>query len=313
VQSAPDDPGEVIISPAAAYVPRTLTRTNAQVRARAQPRWEVVRWRNGDVEVEGLLFTPAGRPPFATLVQMEGTYGTYDLSYTGRASADDNTLFPFQQHLFAAAGFAVLMPNPRGSWGYGQTFRELGATDPADGPTADVLAGVDALVQRGIADRDRLGILGTWYDGYRAAYAITTTDRFRAASLGNAFWNVSSWFGQLGPDREIAERLFAGPPWEQPARYTHLSPAFRAANLKTPALIFYTEGTPAFPAMQAVEIETAYRRAGVPFETRRYPAPGFGGVRPSEFQDVVNANLRWFQRWLSAPGASAGPGRERGC
>ena len=302
----PLTPSEVCVSPLANFESRQITsNTNRQLVGINLAKPETVRWKSKDgTEIEGLLLRPYGYDPkkrYPLLVQMEGTYGTYDLSFTGRVSADTSAaVFPFQQQLFAARGYAVLMPNPRGSWGRGEEFRKLGRTDYGLGPYDDIMSGVDYLIAQGIADPDRLGIMGLAFDGYRTAFTITQTDRFKAAAVGQVFgFDLVSWYGQAEYYQGFLERMIGGAPWQVPERYARISPINYAGKIKTPTLIFHFE-PPKFMSWiggQSQEFYSSLKKANVPTEYVIYPTYG-NDVRPRVVSDMIRRNLDWFDRWL---------------
>src|SRR6185436_20040803 len=116
---------------------------------------------------------------YPLIVLMEGSHGVFDLSYSSRVSSDGFSWFGFQPRVLAALGYVVLMPNPRGSWGFGEAFERKEVGDFGNGPYQDIVSGVDALIASGVADSARLGIMGSGFDGYRAALALTRTNGFR--------------------------------------------------------------------------------------------------------------------------------------
>ena len=300
----PTTPSELFVSPLAEWRPAQLTRrSNPRLEEIALGATEVVRWKSTDgLEVEGLLVKPVGYEAgrrYPLLVQMEGTYGTYDLSFSSRVSADTaSAMFAFQQQVFAGEGYAVLMPNPRGSWGYGEEFRRRGRESYGVGPYGDIISGVDYVVAEGVADPGRLGVMGIAYDGYRAAFATTRTDRFKAAAVGMPIGvNPVSLYGQAGPG--FVERFFGGPPWKVPQVYAQNSVIESAGNIKTPTFIFHLQEPP-WAEWQSQELYAALKRNGVPVEYVVYEQDfrSFGVSGLNIFEDVVRRNLEWFNRWV---------------
>jgi dipeptidyl aminopeptidase/acylaminoacyl peptidase len=305
LETDPTTPDEVYVSSIHEFRGLQITNnTNPQLSVISFGKPEVIRWRSNDgVEIEGLLLKPVGyeaAKKYPLLVQMEGTYGTYDLSFTGRVSADTaSALFPFQQQIFAAEGYVVLMPNPRGSWGYGEEFRKLGRGDYGIGPYHDIMSGVDYLIALGIADPDRLGIMGLGFDGYRTAFTITQTNRFKAAAVGQVFgFDLVSWYGQSDYYQGFLERMIGGPPWKVPESYARLSPINFAGNLKTPTLVFHFD----LPSMnwivgQSQELYTSLKKNNVPAEYVIYSSDG-NDLKPKVTSDLIQRNVDWFSRWI---------------
>lgn len=300
-------PGELFISPLSEWKPlRLTTDTNPQLKGVRLGETEAVRWRSRDgLEIEGLLAKPVGYEPgkrYPLLVLMEGTFGSFDLSFSSRTSADSPSgyaFFPFQHQVYAAAGYLVLMPNVRGSWGYGEEWRRRARLDFGIGPYNDIMTGVDYLIAQGMADGERLGIMGTFFDAYRTAFTITQTDRFKAASVGYVLFNLVSLYGYSGPYMGFLERTFGGPPWQAMRNYERVSPINFAGNLKTPTLIFHASQPP-FVAAQSQEFYAALKRNNVPVEYLIYNKQGFGINDPVPQADIIRRNLDWFNRWLKA-------------
>lgn len=296
---------EVYFSPVEEFKPKKLTTTNPQLEGVSFAKAEAVQWKSKDgLDVEGLLLKPIGYEPgkrYPLLVVMEGTFGSFDFSFTGRVSADSTNgfMFPFQPQIFASQGYAVLMPNPRGSWGYGLDFGTKALGDFGVGPYNDIMAGVDALITQGIADPERLGIMGVFVDAYRAVFALTQTNRFKAATLVYPIFNPVSWYGQLGPEATYADRYFGGAPWQVPQNYEKISPVNLAGKIKTPTLLVSMAHPDFLPVqMQAKEAYTALKRNNVPVEYVIYPKQDFGVNKPRSFVDLLKRNLDWCDRWI---------------
>jgi dipeptidyl aminopeptidase/acylaminoacyl peptidase len=149
--------------------------------------------KDGRFSIHGFLVKPpvydsTRRYPLILLLH-GGPGALFTNSFIGINFAPSNHLPP---QLLASAGYMVLLPNPRGDPSYGERFETALQDDWAPGPFADVDAGVDALIARGFADSSALGIAGASYGGYLAAYAITQTDRYAAASIDDAYPDLTS-------------------------------------------------------------------------------------------------------------------------
>ena len=305
VRSDPRTPGEVYISPVNDFHPKQLTRIDSGLGSVDLGKIEEVHWKSTDrMELEGLLAKPVGYEAgkkYPLLVLMEGTFGSFDMSFSGRVSSDLINWFPYQQQIFAGAGYAVFMPNPRGSWGYGEAFVQSGLRDFGVGPYHDIMSGIDSLVDAGIVDTTRIGIMGSGsFDANRVAYAITHTDRFKAASVGPVpIFNIESWYGQTGA-AGFFNRIFGGPPWKVPEQYRAISPLGSAEKLGTPTLIFSTVAVP-WSRTQADEMKTALTVNKVPYQYVVYPDDKFANavfLTPVSLADALTRNLAWFNRWL---------------
>jgi hypothetical protein len=163
-------PAEVFVSPVKDYSPERLTKTNPHLRGVTLGATEVVHWKSKDgLEVEGLLVKPVGyrngtRYPLLTYVH-GGPALNFRLGFTPYGTSPQAQRYPIQ--VFAGQGYAVFCPNPRGSGGYGEKFRRSNFQDWGGRDFEDVLTGIDMLIERGIADRDRLGLMGWSYRRHR--------------------------------------------------------------------------------------------------------------------------------------------------
>jgi len=283
------------------------------------PRQERVAWKGADgVTVEGLLFYPIGygrgrRSPL--VVQLHG--GPHESDKFGYGPYFIMNYVP----VLTAKGYAVLRPNYRGSTGYGDGFlRDVMGTYFKNMHT-DVLAGVDALVQQGVADPDRLAVMGVSAGAHLTNKLITITTRFKAASATAGAANWISMFAQTDT-RMSRSGWFGGTPWQPNAPidvFWNNSPMKDAARVKTPTLLIVGEEDMRVPMMQSVEMYRALRAGGVP--SRLIVAPRephqWGELRHQLYK--ANVELEWFERYVNgrmyswervpgdAPGASKPP------
>ncbi|MCY7386560.1 MAG: S9 family peptidase, partial [Burkholderiales bacterium] len=191
VMQSPDRAPEVYVSAAASFAPVQLSRANADAPKLPIGKTEVVRWKSKDgSEIEGLLTYPvnyrAGEKVPLLLNIHGGPAGVFSLSYiAGRGN------YPLAT--FAARGYAVLRPNPRGSSGYGVAFRSGNIKDWGGADYQDLMTGVDHVIKMGVADANRLGVLGWSYGGYMTTWIVTQTNRFKAAVAGAPVTNLMSF------------------------------------------------------------------------------------------------------------------------
>jgi len=258
-------------------------------------RQEAIQWKGADgATVEGLLTYPAEyvtgrRYPLAVM-----THGGPQAS--DKYSIGTST-YEFQ--VLAGMGYATLQPNYRGSTGYGDPFLRDMVGHYFQNAHLDVLAGVDELVRRGVADPDRLVKMGWSGGGHMTNKIITTTDRFKAAASGAGAANWTSMYAQ-SDIRYMRTPWFGGTPWQKNAPidvYWNNSPLKDVANVKTPTIFFVGERDPRVPLPQSVEMYRALASNGVP--THLYVAPrephGWGELRHQLFK--VNTELAWFERY----------------
>lgn len=266
------------------------TDTNPSMAHRVLTRPEVVRWASFDGQrIQGLLARPTGgasRPhPTITLIH-GGPTSVWGFDFMGTRSMG-------WVQLLVAAGYAVFMPNPRGSIGWGRAFAEANVGDMGGGDMTDILTGIDVLVEQGIADPERLGVAGWSYGGYLTAWAITQTGRFRAAVAGASITNWISFHG--GSTIQAFDQLFyQDDPFGWDGRYGQFSPMAHVRNARTPTLFLHGEQDPICPVGQAYEMWRALRECGVETQLVVYPREGHGPLEREHLRDVLERGVRWL-------------------
>ena len=294
VSEAPDRAPEPYVSRLARFAPTRVAELQS-LPAIAFGRTEPIRWRSFDGrEIEGLVTYPEGYRPGAPVPLLTILHGGPPSSFT-RTFIGGVGSYPIAA--FASAGFAVLRPNVRGSSGYGREFRYANVRDWGGGDFRDAMAGIDALVERGVADRDRLGVMGWSYGGYLTAFAITQTTRFRAASVGAGITNLVSYAGVADIPGFIGS-YFGGEFWDAPELWQARSAVLRVKAVTTPTLIQHGENDLRVPISQGYELYTALKRRHVPVTMVVYPRQGHGVGEPKLQLDVMRRNLEWFRRWV---------------
>jgi dipeptidyl aminopeptidase/acylaminoacyl peptidase len=293
----PTRPGDAWTLPFEGGTPARVTGVyDALEREFHLPRQEKVVWKGADgAAVEGLLFYPMdfeqGRR-YPLVVQLHG--GPHESDKFGFGPGVIVNYVP----VLTAKGYAVLRPNYRGSAGYGHAFLRDVIGNYFNQMHRDVLAGVDALVARGLADPDRLAVMGWSAGGHLTNKLITATDRFKAASSAAGAANWTSLFAQTDV-RGHRALWFGGTPWQANApiqAFWNSSPLRDVSKVKTPTLLIAGEGDARVPMAQAVEMYRALRSLGVP--TRLLVAPR-EGHQWAELRHQIhkgNAELEWFER-----------------
>jgi dipeptidyl aminopeptidase/acylaminoacyl peptidase len=201
--------------------------------------------------------------------------------------------------LLAARGYAVFYPNIRGSSGYGQKFIEMNRGDWGGGDFKDVMAGVNDLVSRGIADPGKLAIGGWSYGGFMAEWAITQTNVFKAAVSGAGLSNLISEYGtEQGPSYD---EWFYGVPYEKPTGFLNSSPFLFLKNAKTPTLILQGDADLTDPLGQSQELYRGLKRYGVETELVVYPREPHGFREEKHLLDRLNRILAWYDKHLKQP------------
>lgn len=240
------------------------------------------------LEIEAALLKPPGYDGKAKLPLVVRVHG----GPTGRWR---DSIESWGQ-LLAARGYAVLYPNVRGSIGYGQKFTEMNRSDWGGGDFKDVMAGVDDLIAKEIADPERLGIGGWSYGGYMAAWAVTQTTRFKAAVAGAGMSDLISEYGT--EDGPSSDEWFWGTPYEKPEGFLNGSPILYVKNAKTPALILQGEADTIDPPGQSQELYRGLKRYGVATELVMYPREPHGFREPKHRVDMLTRLVDWFDRYL---------------
>ena len=294
VSEAPDRAPEPYFSGLTPFAPSRVAEVQSLPVIPFGPT-EVIRWRSFDGhEVEGLLTYPVGYRPGARVPLLTILHGGPPSSFT-RTFTGGVTSYPIA--CFASDGYAVLRPNVRGSSGYGREFRYANLRDWGGGDFRDAMAGIDDLVQRGIADPARLGVMGWSYGGYLTAFTITQTTRFRAASVGAGITDLVSYVGVADIPAFIAS-YFGGEFWDAPDLWRNRSPVLNVNAVTTPTLIQHGENDVRVPVSQGYELYTALKRRNVPVTMVVYPRQGHSVEEPKLQLDVMRRNLEWFRRWV---------------
>jgi len=211
--------------------------------------------------------------------------------------------FFFEFQLLLGAGYAVVFSNPRGSAGYGEDFRTAIQPGWGDVDYADLMAVIDAALERNPAlDPDRCGVAGGSYGGYMTNWIIGHTDRFRAAITMRCVSNIYSFWGtcDLGP---LWADMYGGRPWENPEKYYRQSPIWYMQDVTTPTLVIHSEEDHRCPVEQGEQVYTTLKDQGVPTEMIRYPNESHGLSRdgkPWHRIHRLERILEWFDRYIEA-------------
>lgn len=253
---------------------------------------EVVSWQSDDLEIFGLLTLPerTDDAPLPLVVQIHGgpSWQWQDICFLD--------WHDWTQYL-VSRGFAVLTPNPRGSTGRGSEFQRRLIDDVGGGEMRDVIAGAQALVERGIADPERLGIGGWSWGGYLTAFTITRTQIFKAAVMGAGLSNMIS---DHGTDDIPSANLFyyPGQPYDNLDVYWESSAIRHVTNCVTPTLIVHGEDDMRVQISQGAEMWRALKTLGVPVEFVRYPREPHGFKERNHQIDLLTRVGEWFEKWL---------------
>jgi dipeptidyl aminopeptidase/acylaminoacyl peptidase len=288
-------PEAALIDTGAKRVTR-VSRQNSQLSAGEFGRSEVIRWKMADgFEIEGILTYPLhGQEGIASpLVVMVhgGPMGVWQQHFLRAGHA---AVYPVTA--FSAAGYAVLQPNPRGSHGYGRAFRWANRQDWGGDDFLDLLLGVIHVIQMGVADSGRLGILGWSYGGYMTAWAMSQTGHFKAGAMGNGLTDLMSMAGTCDVPDSLFD--FFGETWEKRDLLIERSPFYRSNCILQPLLIMHGEKDERVPPSQSWELYTALKRRGCPVEFVLYPRTPHSPNEPKLCLDIASRQLNWFNRYL---------------
>jgi dipeptidyl aminopeptidase/acylaminoacyl peptidase len=253
-------------------------------------RAERVTWNAPDgLEMDGFLLAPEADGPHPLILHVHGgPVWSYQESFP-RPSLS----------WLVSRGYAILLPNPRGSTGRGRAFLEAVIGDMGGADAQDDLAGIDALVQRGDADPERIGVTGGSYGGFMSCWLPVVDQRFKAAV---AISPVTDYFSQHWNSNIGAwdSWFLGGQPEEGAAHYRERSPVFFADRVTTPTLL--TAGTEdrCTPPGQAMEFYRALHARHVPVEVAIYPGEGHGVRKFPAYLDLVARTTAWFERFMPA-------------
>jgi dipeptidyl aminopeptidase/acylaminoacyl peptidase len=287
---------EVQVAPIATMTSTRLTTFGEQIAGWTVGNREMIAWKSTDgTTIEGVLHKPADYQPgrkYPLLVIVHG--GPTAISRPVRVQTGG--VYPVE--LWLAKGALVLEPNYRGSAGYGEKFRSLNVRNLGVGDTWDVLSGVDHLVARGLADKDRLGVMGWSQGGYISAFLATHERQiFKAISVGAG---ISDWMTYyVNTDiHPFTRQYLKATPWEDPAIYAKTSPITYIKQAKTPTLIQHGENDRRVPIPNAYELYQGLQDHGVPVKLIVYKGFGHGLNKPKAARAAMEHNLDWFNQYV---------------
>jgi dipeptidyl aminopeptidase/acylaminoacyl peptidase len=286
---------EAYVTPADNFALARVSAANADLPKPPLGKMEVVRWKSGDgMETEGILNYPinykAGQRVPLLLVIHGGPTGVFTQNFAAGPG-----LYPTA--VFNARGYAVLRANPRGSSGYGRKFRYANYKDWGGGDYRDLMAGVDHVISMGVADPDRLGVMGWSYGGFMTSWVITQTKRFKAASIGAAVTNLMSFTGTADIPGFIPDYMGAQF-WDNLEVYRQHSAMFNIKGASTPSLIQHCEGDLRVPISQGYELYNALKQQGVPVRMLVMPRQAHGPTEPKMLLKIMQTNVEWFDKMI---------------
>lgn len=289
-----DQLNEVFVTATSNPKPKEITRMTDQTTAWKIAKSEVISWKSKDGSIiEGVLHKPADYDPkkkYPLLVVIHG----------GPTGIDTPTpvpvyVYPILQWL--DKGCLVLRPNYRGSAGYGEKFRSLNVKNLGVGDAWDVLSGVDHLDKQGLIDKSKMGCMGWSQGGYISAFLATTSDAFKAISVGAG---ISDWMTYyVSTDiHPFTRQYLKSTPWSDEAMYKKTSPMTYINQAKTPTLIQHGEFDRRVPIANAYQLLQGLRDKGVKAELVVYKGFGHGITKPKERLAATWHNWQWFNKYV---------------
>ncbi|MEO8954759.1 MAG: S9 family peptidase [Ktedonobacteraceae bacterium] len=209
--------------------------------------------------------------------------------------------FFHEMQLLTAAGYVVFYTNPRGSCGYGYDFALAVRGAWGEKDSLDIMAGVDALLQKGYIDERRIGVTGGSYGGFMTNWLIGHSDRFKAAVTDRSVVNLASDFGSSDFGWVFADDELETTPWENLERYMHMSPIHYVQNIHTPLLIIHSEQDLRCNIEQAEQLFATLKYLGREVLFVRFEGQSHGlsrGGHPKLRQERLQHILGWFERYL---------------
>jgi dipeptidyl aminopeptidase/acylaminoacyl peptidase len=273
---------------------RPITRLNTDVKP-LTGKAAIISWKSDGLSIQGMLveppaITPGARYPLVVEVHGGPAFAHYPI-FPARFDSFDAAL--------AHRGYFVFRPNPRGSYGQGERFTQANVKDFGYGDLRDILTGLDAVEQRAPIDPQRVGIFGWSYGGYMTMWALTQTDRFKAAVSGAGLSDWLSYYGTNNIDTWMLP-YFGASVYDDPKVYERSSPMTFVKNVHAPTLIVGGDRDAEVPITQSYEYWNALRRHGVKTEFVVYPDEGHDFYRHADQSDVMTRMVGWFDANLGA-------------
>lgn len=293
--SDPTHPDDVFRSDLSFGSLERITNQNAWLSEYALGVSEVVHWKSSKdgMEINGIVTKP---------VDFDGTHKVpFLLNPHGGPTGASLLAFNTTEQIMAANGYMVLQPNFRGSTGRGEKFATANQNDWGDGDYKDDMSGVQAMVDKGWADPERLGAFGWSYGGFMTMWIDTQTDRFKAISPGAGLPDLYSMYSQTDIHRYLTMFLGMKAPWDNFQEYWDHSPMKFVTNVKTPTMILHGQADTRVPIPQAEEFYRALYEKHVPVEYVTYPRENHGFVEPRHIQDRWQRYLVFFGKYLNNP------------
>jgi dipeptidyl aminopeptidase/acylaminoacyl peptidase len=298
----PRSMGEVVVRDVVSGQTRRLTSVNPELAQFALGELKAITWRSFDgMAIWGLLITPPldeGKGKLPLIVYCHGgpiggvTYGIFPQFMHAPGQID-----PYPVEALVAAGYAVLLPMPRGGSGYGEAGHRAIINAWGEADYRDIMAGIDFLVADGTADGDRLGVMGASYGGFMTNWIVTQTARFKAASSSASISDLTDLY-YLADAGAVMDEYFKKP-WENRESYIAHSPLTFVERVHTPLLLQHGENDPRVPIASARKFYEALKALGRTVEFDIFPRGSHVQYQPIAERESMQRNYDWFLRWIT--------------
>ncbi|MEW4232964.1 S9 family peptidase [Bacillus thuringiensis] len=275
---------------------KKITDENSFFKGKLKSNREIISWKSSDgLEIEGVLSTPVEfdtnkKYPLLVVIHGGPNWASFPIF-----SDCFNEKYPIEQ--FVEKGFIVLEPNYRGSSGYGNEFLKANYRKQGFADYDDVISGVEALVKKGIVDKDRVGVMGWSNGGYISAFCSTFSSRFKAISVGGGITNWSTHY--VNTDIPYFIRMYLGDnPWNDPEIYKKISPMTYIKSACTPTLIQHGEKDVRIPITNAYELYEGLRAMEVDTELIIFKGMAYSSNQPGMRVAIMKQNLMWFSHYI---------------
>ncbi len=303
ILNTPEWPSEVFVQDGFSGTPKRLTNTNPWLAERALGAQRVMTWKSKDGrEVEGVLLLPVGYQEGVKVPLVVSAHGGPTSAHTNgfRLGTDPG-------QTWAARGWAVLYPNPRGSTGYGEWWMRANTGDWGGGDYRDIMTGVDELIKRGIADSTRMAFEGWSYGGYMTSWVVSQTGRFKAAMMGAGLPSLLSMAGTTDIPGYI-NTFFGMPQYDGSIvnpnirKFLERSGISYSDRITTPLLILHGSNDERVPIGQPMEFYRALKDRGKATELVFYPREGHGFTEYYHQLDRMKREYEWLARYTLGTG-----------
>ena len=290
VHSSFDSTGEIAVYDRSSAQRSVITQNNSELLAQASPaQWEHFQVERDGTSIDAWLLKPAdfdASRKYPVILDVHGgPHGFYGYAFNN------------MQQMLASHGFVVVFSNPRGSGSYGREFAQMVRCDWGGEDYLDLMAVLDAALERPYTDPNRTGIWGYSYGGYMTAWTIGHTQRFKAAVCGAPCFDLESMYGTSDISHAWGAYEWGGTPHEASEAFAAQSPSTFAHRATTPTLIVQGEADDRCPIGQGEQMFVALKQAGCEVEFARYPGGAHAMLRvgpPSHRADFLQRLLGWF-------------------